>query len=109
MVNEPELVSNANSSFQTYIRYFKYPSCGINNSNAELNFGGGPSGNVAHRHVYGPQRAKPYIEEEEGVLDNMSANFEKIQRKNRCLLNLRYFFLKMTPKRVGPGQGYINT
>ena len=78
MVHNPELVSNANSSFQTYIRYFKYPSGGINSSNAVLNFGRGPSGNVTRRHVYGPQRAKPYIGEEEGVLDSMSANFERI-------------------------------
>ena len=78
MVHDSKLVSNANSSFQTYIRYFKYPSGGINNSNANLNFGGGPSGNVARRHVYDPQRAKSYIEEEEELLDSMSANFERI-------------------------------
>ena len=43
-----------------------------------LNFWGGLSGNVARRHVYGPNEAKPYIGEEEGLLASMYANFERI-------------------------------
>ena len=43
-----------------------------------LNFWGGLSGNVARRHVYGPNVAKLYIEEEEGVLETMYVNFERI-------------------------------
>ena len=49
----PKFVSSANSQIHSYITYFIYPSTGINNSKADLNFGGGLSGNVARRHVYG--------------------------------------------------------
>ena len=45
----PKFVSSANSQIHSYITYFIYPSTGINNSKADLNFGGGPSGNVTRR------------------------------------------------------------
>ena len=44
-----KFVSSANSQIYSYITYFIYPSTGINNSKTDLNFGGGPSGNVARR------------------------------------------------------------
>ena len=73
-----KFVSSANSQIYSYIIYFTYPSTGINNSKVDLNFGGGLSGNVTRRQVYGLQEAKLYIEEEEGVLETMYANFERI-------------------------------
>ena len=44
-----KFISSANSQIYSYITYFIYPSTGINNSKADFNFGGGPSGNVARR------------------------------------------------------------
>ena len=44
-----KFVSSANSQIHSYITYFIYPSTGINNLKADLNFGGGPSGNVTRR------------------------------------------------------------
>ena len=55
-----------------------------------MNFGGGPSGNVARRQVYRLQEVEAYIEEEEGILDIISANFERSQKINGFLLNLKY-------------------
>ena len=45
----PKFVSSANSQIYSYITYFIYPSTGINNSKADLNFGGNPLGNVTRR------------------------------------------------------------
>ena len=67
MITGANFVSSVNNAFQSYTTYITYPSNGINNSNADLNFERGPLGNVARRHVYGPQEAKPHIEEEEGL------------------------------------------
>ena len=44
-----KFVSSANSQIYSNITYFIYPSTGINNSKADLNFGGGLSGNVTRR------------------------------------------------------------
>ena len=38
-----KFVSSANSQIYSYITYFIYPSTGINNSKAGLNFGGCPT------------------------------------------------------------------
>ena len=38
-----KFVSSANSQIHSYITYFIYPSTGINNSMADLNFGGCPT------------------------------------------------------------------
>ena len=61
-----KFVSSAKSQIHSYITYFIYPSTGINNSKTDLNFGGGPSGNVARRHVYGYQSSfQPILKEVE--------------------------------------------
>ena len=44
-----KFISSATSENHSYITYFIYPSTGINDSKTDLNFGGGPSGNVARR------------------------------------------------------------
>ena len=98
----PKFVSSANSQIHSYITYFIYPSTGINNSKADLNFRGGPSGNFVCRHVYGLQDAKPYIEEEEGVLDIISANFERTQKINRGLFVQASKVHSMTGAQVRP-------
>ena len=67
----PYLYQSLNTNGFFFIRIQSGDNTSINNSNADLNFLGGLSGNVARRHVYGPKEAKPYIEEDEGVLDSM--------------------------------------